>query len=285
MSDPAIALAPLWSLCLASGPTLSPDRAWSAWRLAPVVVMPLIAFGVIYAAGKLRQVAESARSRMLRLEATAAASAVTLLTVALVSPLCRLSATLAWAHMVQHLILVALAPPLIVLAAPVRTIEAGLRAYVACASRKRIEWNRPLIATGLYGFLIWFWHVPAMYELGLISASWHVLYIGSLIAVSLWFWSCVVHATSPGLVAVTLLVTMVHTGLLGALLTFAPSPLYPLMATGAMRFGLLPIEDQQLAGLIMWVPMGMIYLVSALLVINRRLFASTIASAGARGTD
>ncbi len=279
MSDPGNTLDSIWSLCLASGALVDAAAIWSAWSFAPVVAVPLVAFGALYAAGAWRRAADPHEPGTLAQEAMAAAAALLLLSIALVSPLCRLSAALASAHMIQHLVLVALAPPLIVAAAPVRTIGAGLRRSAQAMSaigRRELQWNRPLLAAGVYGFLIWFWHVPGAYELALTSAVWHVAYLSSLIVVSLWFWACVVRASSLGATVLALLLTMVHTGLLGALLTFAAWPLYPIMGSGAIASGLSPIEDQQLAGLIMWVPMGMIYLFSALLVISRGLFTPSL---------
>ncbi|TCU69278.1 cytochrome c oxidase assembly factor CtaG [Bradyrhizobium sp. R2.2-H] len=272
MNDPANDLDSVWSLCLASGNSVDSATIWSAWSIAPAVTVPLILFGAFYAAGAFRRAAEPHDSGALSYETTAAVAAMFLLAAAVVSPLCRLSAALASAHMIQHLVLVILAPQLIVVAAPIRTLGAGLSRTTCATSsngRPEVQWNRPLLAAGAYGFLIWFWHAPATYELALTSAGWHLLYLGSLMLVSLWFWTCMVRARSTGAAALALLLTMVHTGLLGALLTFAPRPLYPIMSGGAIVFGLSPIEDQQLAGLIMWVPMGLIYLLSALLVISR----------------
>jgi putative membrane protein len=282
VSDPANDLASVWSLCLASGNSVGSATIWSAWSIAPAVTLPLLAFGALYAAGAFRRVAEPHESRALSCETMAAAAAMFLLAIALVSPLCRLSAALASVHMIQHIVLVALAPPLIVVAAPVQTLGAGLRRTkrMISSSGWRERWNRPLIAAGAYGILIWFWHVPATYELALTSAGWHLLYLGSLLLVSLWFWTCVVRTRSTGAAALALLLTMVHTGLLGALLTFASWPLYPIMSGGAIAFGLSPIEDQQLAGLIMWVPMGMIYLLSAIVVISRGVFAQSLEPLG-----
>lgn len=284
MSDPANDLVSVWSLCLASGNSVASATIWSAWSIAPAVTVPLILFGAFYAAGVFRRAAEPHDSGALSYEITAAATAMFLLAIAVVSPLCRLSAALASVHMVQHLVLVVLAPQLIVIAAPVRTVGAGLRGTTRTTSsnrRRELQWNRPLLAAGVYGFLIWFWHAPATYEFALTRAGWHLLYLGSLVLVSLWFWTCVVRARSTGAAALALLLTMVHTGLLGALLTFAPRPLYPVMSGGAIAFGLSPIEDQQLAGLIMWVPMGLIYLLSALLVISRGLSAQSLGQSSA----
>lgn len=284
MNDAANDLVSVWSLCLASGNSADSTMIWSTWSIAPAVTLPLVLFGALYAAGVFRRAAEPHDSGALCCEMAAAAAALLLLVAAVVSPLCRLSAALASVHMVQHLVLVILVPQLIVVAAPLRTLEAGLRRATRATSsngRQQLQWDRPLLAAGAYGFLIWFWHAPATYELALTSVGWHLLYLGSLMLVSLWFWACVFHTASIGAAALALLLTMVHTGLLGALLTFAPWPLYPIMGGGAIAFGLSPIEDQQLAGLIMWVPMGLIYLLSALWVMSRGFSARSLGQSSA----
>lgn len=284
MNDPANDLATVWSLCLASGNSVDSAMIWSMWSIAPAVTLPLVLFGAVYAVGVFQRAAEPHDLGALCYEMTAAAAAMLLLVAAVVSPLCRLSAALASVHMVQHLVLVVLVPQLIVFAAPVRTLAAGLRRATRATSSnggQDLQWNRPLLAAGAYGFLIWFWHAPATYELALTSVGWHLLYLGSLMLVSLWFWACVFHTGLIGAAALALLLTMVHTGLLGALLTFAPWSLYPIMGGGAVTFGLSPIEDQQLAGLIMWVPMGLIYLLSALFVISRGFSAQSLGQSSA----
>ena len=97
--------------------------------------------------------------------------------------------------------------------------------------------------------------------------------LASLLGVSLWFWRTVLDPPSHvfAMPALLLFVTILHTGLLGALLTFSQSIWYPLMAIGAAQWGVAPDQDQQLAGLIMWIPMGSIYLLGALFVMGRSL--------------
>lgn len=282
MSDPAAELASIWSLCLASAGPVEPASAWAAWSLAPATAIPLVAYGAIYAVGRMRTVAPGAPARPIRLEAWATIAALTLLVVALASPLCRLSAALAWVHMLQHFILVAVAPPLVILGAPARALEAALHGWNRLPPGwpfTRLRAPPLLLAAAIYGIVIWCWHIPAAYELALTGPILHAAYLSSLLFAGLWFWTCIIRTTSFGAAALALLATMVHTGLLGALLTFASWPLYPLMSPGAIAWGLSPIEDQQLAGLIMWVPMGMVYLVSALLVIGRGLGSEPVASA------
>jgi cytochrome c oxidase assembly factor CtaG len=182
------------------------------------------------------------------------------LVVALVSPLCRMAATLAAAHMVQHVILVAVAPPLLVLGTA--TILSGVP-----RGRGR-SFATPLVAGLLYGAAIWFWHAPLPYQAALLSESVHLLMYATLVGAALLFWRSLIATTwlerdRCGGAVLSALATTIHTGLLGALLTFAPTPWYPLLAQRSVSWGLTPLEDQQLAGLTMWVPMGSIYLVGS----------------------
>jgi putative membrane protein len=96
----------------------------------------------------------------------------------------------------------------------------------------------------------------------------------SFVASAYLFWSAVVHPrrrAALGLSIVYLFTTAVHTGVLGALLTFARAPWYPAYATTAAGWGLTPLEDQQLAGLVMWIPASFVYLVAALAILRRWL--------------
>jgi len=235
-------LASLISLCLAGSAAAVPHGLWSAWSFAPQTVLPLAIAFVLYA--------RKARS-LPRWQVACFTAGWLVLVLALVSPLCRLSATLVSAHMVQHVLLVAVAAPLVVLGM-------DLRAQ-----------GNAMLATATYGLAIWLWHFPPVYAAVLLDATAHTLAYAALIAASLWFWAAVLNT---GLRAAPMLfVTILHTGALGALLTFAGRPWYPILAPGAELWGLAPLVDQQLAGLIMWVPMGTLYLVVALALIMRQI--------------
>jgi putative membrane protein len=253
----------LLSLCLTSG-RITPDRLWGAWSFAPAVVIPLGVLLAAYAKGA----AELARrqSPLATPAILAFAAGWLVLAVALVSPLCRLSATLVSAHMVQHVLIVALAPLLLVLGKTAEAVRAAVEARGHATPRtvssERLSTTHVLAATLASGMAIWVWHAPPIYAIVLIDPVVHTLAYGALMAVSLWFWHVTLHAGAVGLMCQV--VTLIHTGALGALLTFAPRPWYGLMAAGAGAWGFTPLEDQQLAGLIMWIPMGGIYMLSAL---------------------
>ncbi|MDZ3836202.1 MAG: cytochrome c oxidase assembly protein [Rhodospirillales bacterium] len=266
----------LLSLCLADQPPARWEGIWQAWSLAPEVVLPLVAALALYAGGAftLRSGGGAPGMCMWRMACFAAGWLV--LAAALVSPLCRMAATLAWAHMLQHLMLVAVAPPLLVLGRFGAAVEAlvlprprdheppdrGLRHRATFGAYHKLR--SPMCAAALYGALIWLWHVPWLYQQALLDPLVHLSMYGSLLAAALLFWNSLIRAASlaPESQIAALaasLVTTVHTGLLGALLTFSPVLWYPLLAPRADAWGLSPLEDQQLAGLIMWVPMGFLY--------------------------
>jgi cytochrome c oxidase assembly factor CtaG len=253
----------LLELCLASLPPVRPEAWLARWSLAPEIVLPLALTLGLWLRGARRVGVGGWRAAAFLLGWAA-------LVVALVSPLCRMAATLAWAHMVQHALLVAVAPPLLLLGeggALRASLPARLRPGPAPAALRRLA--APGWSALLYGFAIWFWHVPLFYEAALRSEWVHLAQIGSLLGLGLLFWSASV--TTPirdpeahGASILTTFATAMHTGLLGALLTFAARPWYPLLSTNAPAWGLSPLEDQQLAGLIMWAPMSAVYLVAGL---------------------
>jgi putative membrane protein len=121
-------------------------------------------------------------------------------------------------------------------------------------------------ATAAYGLALWLRHVPAVYDALLTRPVAQWAGTAAMVAVSVWFWAAVVGGRGPqrGAAMLALLATMAHTGMLGALLTFAPTAFYPLQAGGATAWALLPLQDQQLAGLAMWVPGNLAYLAAAL---------------------
>jgi putative membrane protein len=261
---------PLLSLCLADRYAVTPGTLWGAWSFAPQAMLPLLAALALYARG-----ARGAQSPDIppvpawRMGCFAAGWVV--LAAALLSPLCRLAATLVSAHMVQHVLIVAVAAPLLALGAP-----------HALRVRPRRGASRPpplLVITVLYGLAIWLWHFPPAYTLVLLDGTLHTAAYAALIAVSLVFWSNIVRGGLAGDLRClpALFLTLLHTGLLGALLTFSGRAWYPVLAGGTAAWGLTPLADQQLAGLIMWAPMSAVYLGAALFIVATRLAPAPIA--------
>jgi putative membrane protein len=247
----------IWSLCLAGLQRVTPDNLWRSWSFAPETALALVLLAGVYLAGARRS-GSVGSSRVLFF------AGWFVVAVALVSPLCRLAATLVSAHMAQFMLLVIVAPLLIALSRP----GAAFRATLPASPTSHLPAIGLSTVTIAYGAAIWLWHVPAVYALLLTDPLAHVLSLAGLVAVSAIFWHAVlVSCRNREMQAVwALLATMIHTGLLGALLTFGSRPLYPILAPGALDWGLAPLEDQQIAGLIMWVPGGVAYMAAAIVL-------------------
>lgn len=237
-------LEQLMSLCTVGAMPALPDNWWAAWSFAPALTLPWMALGLWGLVAAPRTGLPAGGAWRWR------AGGLFLLGVALVSPLCRMAATLAAAHMAQ----------LMVLTAGAALLAAGWR-----APRR---WRAGSLgkAAALHGLWLWVWHLPAVYEAALVFDGIHVGMTTGLVLSAFWFWWLVLQAPAAqrGKVLVALVLTMGHTGLLGALLTFAGRPLYALQAAGARAWGMEPLVDQQVAGLLMWVPGGLAYVGVAL---------------------
>jgi cytochrome c oxidase assembly factor CtaG len=264
----------LLSLCLASRPGVEPGHLWTSWSLAPQIVLPFLLVSLLYGRGVL---AERRQGVLNPAGIGMFAGGMLLLAVALVSPLCRLAATLASAHMVQHVLIVAVIPPMLVLGQPLLTMQRGLRGAI----RLNISgWlDRPIPASAVYAAAIWLSHAPIVYQAALVDPTIHLLLLAFQLGAGLLFWRIIVRCVScpeirrdqAGPSLLMAFSTFMHTGLLGALLTFASAPWYPIYGSGPQAWGLTPLEDQQLAGLIMWVPMSAVFLAAGLAVMAKLL--------------
>ncbi|MDB6164714.1 MAG: hypothetical protein JWL98_2146, partial [Xanthomonadaceae bacterium] len=134
----------------------------------------------------------------------------------------------------------------------------------------------PVTATLLQASALWLWHAPRLFDLALVNAGWHVVQHLSFLICALLFWWAVLHGRVEGRrvgVAVgCLCFTAVVSGALGALMAFSSSPWYAGYAsTGLNAYGMTPAEDQQLAGLLMWIPGGLVHALAGLTLLARRL--------------
>ena len=240
--------------------------------------MPLLASAALFSigVGKLWRRAGIGRGVHLRQVACFSAGWLMLLG-ALVSPLHALGETLFLAHMVEHELLMAVAAPLLVMARPGNAVlwafptawRLGTGALVRSRSIRSVwRWlTDPAVATILHAAAIWTWHVPALFDAALQNEALHWSQHLSFFVTALLFWWALVHGRSRergyGAAVFYLFATAVHSGFLGVLLTFAPMPLYS-GQSAASAWGLTRLEDQQLAGLIMWIPGGSVYALAAL---------------------
>lgn len=203
------------------------------------------------------------------------------LAVALISPLAWLSDALFSAHMTQHELLMLVAAPLLVIGQPLLAflwaVPAGRRAAVARPFRQRPvvsawQWlTNPLVVFLLHGVTLWIWHVPALFEWALHSEPVHAVQHLMFVLTASFFWWGMVHGrygrAGYGVGVVYVFLTALHSTVLGALLTVAPSTWYRSYELTAVQRRIDALADQQLAGLIMWVPSGVIFIVVGLALV------------------
>lgn len=249
---------------------------WSTWALAHSpeqllldwVTWALVILLIGWLIGALRSQRQPGAMRC-----TLFLAAWALLAVSLVGPIEHWAHGSLAGHMVQHMVLLAVTPPLLLLARPMPQWMLALPSSI----RRRVgptlgniygsSANWPVSAFLIHGLVIWLWHLPLPYQLALEHRLIHDLEHLLFFATGLWFWWTLIAPGrlgqgSFGTAAVFAVLTMMHTGMLGALMTFAPQLLYPDHPAGFAGFDQL--SDQQLAGLLMWVPGGLIYTMAAL---------------------
>jgi cytochrome c oxidase assembly factor CtaG len=267
-----------------AGEPLQPHDLWSAWTWSPAITIPLVVTLALYVVGTRALWARAGRGHGVRGAQVAAFLAGWLaLVVALVSPLHALGESLFSAHMAQHELLMTVAAPLLVLGHP---LVPALFALPASSRRRASGWTkapwfrhawsvitRPSVAFALHAIAIWGWHLPSLYAATLDNDLIHTLQHVSVLGTALLFWWTVLRPgwAGRGLALLSLFGTMLHTGALGALLTVSASVWYKPYAATTAAWGLTPLADQQLGGLIMWIPGGVAYLVAALALLANSL--------------
>lgn len=239
-----------------------------SWHWEPAAVLPIAAVSLAYSVGMLRLWRSAGIGRgVSAARAAAFAGGMLLLVTALCSPLAGLAEQLFSAHMVVHEVVMAAAAPLLVAARPMGPLAWALpRSFMRVLKPVRF-FSVPLVATLLQAAVIWLWHVPWAFRAASESAMLHDVQHASFLAAALLFWQAMEQAARDraGVAVGYLFATSLHTGFLGALLMLSPRLWFP--AHGG--FGLSPLEDQQLAGAIMWMPGGMIYAILALAYAGR----------------
>lgn len=258
-----------------SGHPVTPENLAGAWNLEPTLLFGLFLAGLAYRRGLVRG---PRRGRMGR-RAWCFTGGLGALAVALVSPLDALGGALASAHMVQHLLLMLVAAPLLALSAPSSTLLRGSPLGVRRAStrvRRRLgatglrALRHPVAVALLHVVTVWFWHASVPYDAALRNPFVHVVEHASFLVTALLFWHVVIGArggagrVSHGLGVLLVFGMAMQSVLLSALLTFSRAPWYRGYAETTAVWGLDPLADQQLAGVIMWVPAAPVYLLIAL---------------------
>ncbi len=256
-------------------------EASASWGAEPWVLACLMLSLGCYAIGSVRLYARArlGRQALLR-QAVCFGVGWLVLAIALASPLDAAGSLSFAAHMVQHELLMIVAAPLLVLGRPLGVWlwawpSGWRRAGGALTHLKLLHlvWHwltRPLNAWLLHFAALWLWHAPSLFQTALLHPGWHALQHASFLFPALLFWWTVLGKTpatpARGTALAYLFTTMLHTGALGALFALSATVWYPAYGAGAGEYGLSALEDQQLGGLIMWVPGGLAYLIAALLL-------------------
>lgn len=211
------------------GPPPIPQHIWTSWNFDPWLVLVLAGLAVAMRGSR------------------AGLAGVFILVIAFVSPLCALSSSLFSARVVHHVLLVAIAAPLFAHAV------------------KRFRRSGIALAFAVSTATLWVWHVPAAYDLALSNVAVYWFMQVTLLGSATWFWHALLADRTVLDRLGFLVAAFAQMGLLGAILTLAPEPLYAIHAVAPLDWGLIPLQDQQIGGLLMWVPAGIPYAVAAVL--------------------
>jgi putative membrane protein len=266
-----------------------PHDVLTAWTLEPAVIIGLLLSAWLYWRGSRRMRKNAVPPH--RWESMAFTGGLLALVVALVSPLDAMGGALFSAHMMQHEVLMLVAAPLLVFGRPLApfllALPAGMRRdLVGFGKLKWVQrtWRllvNPLVAWLIHGAVLWAWHAPLLFQATLENEWIHAAQHLSFLVSALLFCEAIVHGRDGrlgyGAGVVYLFTTAVHTSVLGALLTFSGTLWYPVYQQTTLAWGLTPIDDQQLGGLIMWVPAGLVYIVAGLVLFTLWLRESELA--------
>lgn len=265
----------------AHGDALGPAgfHFWSAWSWTPGEVVPFLISIAVYYTGLYRLWRRAGTGRGIsRRQAAAFTAGLAVLALALISPLDALADALFSVHMVQHLLLILAAAPLLVLGAP----EVALLWAVPVAWRSKTGRGEHALARAVAGradgggggpilvvvtatAVLWAWHLPRLYDLAVADEAVHTMEHTAFLVTAIAFWAAVLRFTprervGNGLRILYVFAMALQGSILGAVITFAPRPLYAAHLETAPAWGVSPLVDQQIAGLIMWIPPAVLYL-------------------------
>ncbi|MEA2779729.1 MAG: putative rane protein [Rhodospirillaceae bacterium] len=266
-----------------------------AWTPDSLISLALAVAAIWQFLGMLRLRGRLGGHRVVGLSRIAAfTGGMATLVLALLSPVDRIGAELFSMHMVQHLLLILVAAPLLVWSRPALVFMWALpslgrkrlgRVWMLLGLGRSVHWlMHPVVVWILSCGVFAFWHLPRPYQWAFNHEIVHALEHLSFFLTALMFWSIVIapfgwRRLGYGATLVFIVTTAVLSGLPGALLILSPRPFYPVHAQGTAAWGMTLLRDQQLAGLVMWIPAGFIYVGAAIWV-----FAAWLREAEARAS-
>jgi cytochrome c oxidase assembly factor CtaG len=251
----------------------------ATWTYDAWIMVPLYSTALLYLIGTTRLWRHAGHGRGVHHWQVACFwSGWTILALALLSPLHWLGERLFVAHMVEHELLMVVAAPLLAIARPTGAMlwalpQFGRRGVGSWTQSSviAVPWQLlrlSLVATVLHAVALWVWHMPQLYNAVLTNLTMHRLQHASFFFTALLFWWSLFYGPARtrgyGIAVACLFFTSLQCAVLGIFLTLARQPWYPAQENFTSYLGLTPLEDQQLAGLVMWVPPGFVYLCFAL---------------------
>jgi putative membrane protein len=267
------ALLALATLPASAHEAVAHARAQSVWN--GITATACLALAVLYGFGLLRGWrSDGGRRAIRRWQAVAFAAGLAAAAVALLSRLDEWSDVLFSAHMAQHEILMLISAPLMVVGRPsivlLWALPPSLRERAASVVRNGwigALWERstgPATVLVLHTVVLWVWHLPVLFEAALRSESVHIAQHLGFFGTAVLFWWTLIHGRygrlGYGVGVFYVFGTAMHTQILGALLTFGDRVWYPTHAARTSAAGIRAVQDQQLAGVLMWIPFGMVFL-------------------------
>ena len=251
---------------LATGP--------SSWDMGVMLLLGVA--GAMYLAGTLKLRRRGAHVRTV--ERASFWIGWASMVAAIAPPMDAAAARAFSSHMAQHELLMLIGAPLMIVGRPILPWLWALPDRVRPAAASGLQ-NRalaglwrwltlPALAWAVHGAVVWLWHAPVFYEAALESEAVHAFQHATFVGTAVLFWWGLIYGrygrAAYGASALFVFVTMMHTGALGALFAFSTSPYYPLYGERASAAGIDAVSDQQLAGLYMWVPSGIVLTVFGL---------------------
>jgi cytochrome c oxidase assembly factor CtaG len=239
------------------------------WTLDPLLTVPLAVALLIYLVGWVRL----SRRASTPVRPVLFLSGWAVLTLSLTSPLHEAGERSFTMHMIEHELIMLVATLLLAASSSGGVLAWGLpkplRHGLAGSWKSPLQrlWRRltdPVIATVVQGVVMWIWHAPPLFDRALDSFGWHIAQHACFFLSSLIFWWAMIHprgrSADYGVSAACLFATSLIGGALGALMSLSSSPWYAdYAAMGMTGIGLDPVNDQRLAGLIMWIPGGLFH--------------------------